>query len=127
MIIKAVGRCPRDRALGKSLPRYALSRGGHEQRRCITSQGVLVRPSRKVSSFTEGNALPADEMGGWVDCSHLDALVLLDRTGACPERSRRVQGTSHRGDCLPAEALAEVGAGLRRTGGCALTLLVTRE
>jgi hypothetical protein len=33
--------------------------------------------------------LPADEMGGWVDCSHLDALAVLDRTAG--------QGTSHRG------------------------------
>ena len=105
---------------GRACPGMLLSRGGHEQRRCITFQGCWSGPrERQISSIPEGNALPADEMGGWVGCSQLEALALLDRTA--------VQGTSHRGDCLPAEALAEVGAGLRRTGGCALTLLVTRE
>lgn len=33
--------------------------------------------------------MPADDMGGWVGYSYLDADALLDRTA--------VQGTSHRG------------------------------
>ena len=43
-----------------------------------------------TTSLTNETVFPADDMGGWVDRSHLDALALLDRTA--------VQGTSHPGD-----------------------------
>ena len=87
---------------GRACPGMLLSRGGHGQRRCIISKGVLVRPSLKAHiALTGENVLPADEMGGWVDCSHLGALALLDRTGACPERSRRVQGTAPAATACP--------------------------
>ena len=74
---------------GRACPGVLLSRGGHEQRRCFTSQGVLVSPrERPITSPTGGTVLPADDMGGWVGYSYLDADALLDRTA--------VQGTSHR-------------------------------
>jgi len=74
----AVDHRPRDRALGKAATCNAAG---------ITSQGVLVRPTRNAhTSLTRRKALPADDMGGWVDCSHLNALALLDRTA--------VQGTA---------------------------------
>ena len=73
-----------------------LSRGGHGQRRCITSQGVLVRPTRRTHIGSRWrNSLPADEMGGWVDYSHLRcprSAGSYCRPGHKPPR--RLTGTS---------------------------------
>ena len=51
---------------GRACPGMLLSRGGHGQRRCITSQGVLVRPTRKayIVSHPEEQFYPPTK---WVD------------------------------------------------------------
>ena len=76
---------------GRACPGMLLSRGGHGQRRCITSQGVLVRPKRIAHNASHWLNSFTRRRNGWMgDYSHLSALALLDRTA--------VQGTSPRGD-----------------------------